>query len=112
MRQRAHRDRNQSEIVQALERIGCSVHDMAAVGGGFPDLVVSFRTDLGGTTVLMEIKHPSPSRPRGKDMETQQAFREHWRDKVHQVISVDEAVAVVQRRKAWAQAIRRSANGS
>lgn len=52
---RAHRvDANQSEIVAAFERLGCSVIDLSAVGGGVPDLAVSvFRQ-----TVFVEVKTP------------------------------------------------------
>ena len=35
------KDANQNEIVDALEKVGCSVTDMSAVGDGFTDLFVT-----------------------------------------------------------------------
>ena len=49
----AHRiDANQTELVQAFERLGCSVIDLSSVGSGCPDLAVS----VCKVTVLVEIK--------------------------------------------------------
>ena len=45
-------DSNQSEIVQAFERLGFSVIDLSRVGGGVPDLAVSIHK----LTVFVEIK--------------------------------------------------------
>ena len=45
-------DANQSEIVQAFERLGFSVVDLSRVGGGCPDLAIS----VHGVTWLVEVK--------------------------------------------------------
>lgn len=75
MRRAAKVDANQAEIVQALRKVGCSVLDTSAVGGGFPDLVVG----CGGKTMLMEIKDgakpPSARRLTSAQLELHAAWR-------------------------------------
>lgn len=46
------RDANHSEIIEVFKRYGAVVHDMADVGGGFPDLIVNF----GEHTYFVEVK--------------------------------------------------------
>lgn len=48
----ANVDTSQKPIVDALRKIGASVHVASTVGKGFPDLVVGFR----GKTFLLECK--------------------------------------------------------
>jgi len=50
----AKSDLNQQEIVDALRGIGCQVDSLHRVGGGVPDLLVSFR----GITTVIEVKRP------------------------------------------------------
>lgn len=51
------RDANHGEIVAAFEELGCTVADLAGVGGGCPDILVGFR----GVDQLVEIKDvPGP----------------------------------------------------
>jgi hypothetical protein len=52
MRRAAKIDANQQAVVDALRQVGATVHSLAAVGGGCPDLLVGFR----GRTFLMEVK--------------------------------------------------------
>jgi hypothetical protein len=52
MRRAAKVDANQTEIVDAFRKLGCSVQSLAALGNGVPDIMVS----LGGITWLVEIK--------------------------------------------------------
>lgn len=49
---RVSRDRNQQAIVDTLRAVGAFVYDAAHVGGGFPDLVCSFRERV----YLLEVK--------------------------------------------------------
>ncbi len=43
----AHKvDANQSDVVDALRRVGAIVEVTSSAGGGFPDLVVGFRGDV------------------------------------------------------------------
>ena len=90
MRLAARRDANHSEIVRALEQIGCSVLDLSRVGGGCPDLLVA----RNGRTMLLEIKDgakpPSRRRLRGN----QQDFFARWNGEAYRVTTVDEAMEV------------------
>jgi hypothetical protein len=52
MRRAAKIDANQQAVVDALRQVGATVHSLATVGGGCPDLLVGFR----GRTCLMEVK--------------------------------------------------------
>jgi hypothetical protein len=45
-------DGNHSDIAQAYEALGCRVYSTAALGFGFPDLVVAW----GGICSLVEVK--------------------------------------------------------
>ena len=56
MRRAAKVDTNHREIVAALERCGCSVQSLAAVGAGVPDLLVGVAARAGRLTLLMEVK--------------------------------------------------------
>lgn len=51
-RRRARRDLTQNAIAQAITGLGGRVTDLSAVGGGVPDLLVSFR----GRWLLVEAK--------------------------------------------------------
>lgn len=60
MRRAARTDRNHTEVMAALRKVGAQVTDTSAVGHGFPDLVASFR----GKWHLIEVKdgNKPPSR--------------------------------------------------
>lgn len=89
-----NRDRNQREIVDALERIGCSVVDLSAAGvAGLPDLLVGRH----GRTLLLEVKTPI-----GKLRPAQTEFFETWRGTPPRVVrSVDEALRAVWSLQSW-----------
>ena len=53
MRRAAKVDANHGEVISALRRAGCTVHDTSRLGGGFPDCIVS---TPAGTLLLVEIK--------------------------------------------------------
>ena len=52
MRRAAKIDANQQQVVEAMRSMGATVHSLAALGGGCPDLLVGYN----GRTVLMEVK--------------------------------------------------------
>lgn len=64
MRRAARTDSTHAAIRDGLRALGCVVHDLAAVGGGVPDLLVGAR----GRWVLIEAKSPKKSL-RGKPQE-------------------------------------------
>lgn len=70
----------------ALEKIGCSVHDMSRVGGGFPDLVVGCR----GLTLLLEVKTVQ-----GSLNKEQEQWHTEWKGHTSIVRSPMEAIEVV-----------------
>lgn len=88
----ANRDRNHPEIVAALRAIGCTVVDLAAVGGGVPDLLVGYR----GRNLLVEVKDGSVSPSRRQLRETQVQFRTDWRGQWSMVTDVAGAVELAQ----------------
>lgn len=67
---RVKRDANHAEIARALRAAGRTVVDLAKVGGGVPDLLVSWP----GGLVLMEVKAPG-----GRVLASQDEFRASWR---------------------------------
>jgi hypothetical protein len=52
MRRAARTDANQTAVIEVLRQVGATVHSLAAMGNGCPDLLVGFR----GRTCLMEVK--------------------------------------------------------
>lgn len=90
------RDANHREIVNALEQCGCSVLDLAAVGGGCPDVLVATYTSM----VLMEIKRPGVAgKKRGavqnETNKKQADFKAAWRGKIETVESIHDALRAI-----------------
>ena len=57
MRRASRTDSNHWAIVKAARKLGCLVHSTAAVGDGFPDIVICLPNRLGRRVVLCEIKN-------------------------------------------------------
>lgn len=87
-------DENQAEIVEALRKAGASVECLHAVGGGVPDLLVSFYKYhmVEAETILMEVKTE-----KGKLTPDQVEWHNEWRGQVEIVRSVDDALRVIGR---------------
>lgn len=95
---RTKRDANHVEIVAALKAAGCTVVDLAATGGGVPDLLVGVR----GRNLLLEVKNPNRRRKDGTLMgkgvyhaevaDRQADFRANWTGQAAVVYSVEEAL--------------------
>jgi hypothetical protein len=86
MRLRAKVDRNQAEIVAALEKSGATVLHLHMVGRGCPDIAVGHNN----RTYLMEIKSG-----RGMLTPDELAFFESWRGQVVAVYSPEDALRVI-----------------
>ena len=82
------RDANESDIVAALERIGCTVARADIV-----DLIVGYR----GRTLLLECKDGSKPPSARKLTPNQLKLLSGWRGQYDVVKSVEEAIAVVQK---------------
>lgn len=91
MRRASKIDDNQPEIVETLRQIpGCAVKSMAAVGDGFPDLLVWYRGYY-----LMEVKDGSKSPSRRSLTPDQEIFHRMWPGPIHIVLSADDALRVI-----------------
>ena len=84
----AKTDQNQAEIVKALRQVGATVHDLSAVGGGCPDILVGHKN----VTYLIEIKNPDT---KGKLNKLQQKWHAEWRGQVAVVETVEEALRMI-----------------
>jgi hypothetical protein len=71
MRLKPRLDSTHAAIVAALKRIGCRVQSLAAVGGGVPDLLVSYRG--GRVLLLLECKSKG-----GTLTAAQRKFHDEW----------------------------------
>lgn len=87
MRRAAKVDANQSEIVEALRAVGCSVQDLSGVGKGVTDLLVG----CSGVNLLIEVKTDT-----GTYTPAQIAWHAAWRGQRSTVRSIDEALALVE----------------
>ncbi|MDV3002942.1 MAG: hypothetical protein N5P05_004597 [Chroococcopsis gigantea SAG 12.99] len=85
MRRAAKIDRNQTQIVAHLRKMGCSVLHLHTVGHGCPDLLVGY----GGANFLVEVKSAT-----GKLTPDQEKFFNSWRGQVAIARSIDEAMAI------------------
>lgn len=74
MRRAAKVDANHQEIVQTLRSVGATVHSLAAVGHGCPDLLVGWN----GKTILMELKDGGKAPSARKLTEEQIKWHSDW----------------------------------
>lgn len=74
MRRAARTDATHTEIVEALRKAGATVHSLAAVGKGMPDLLVGVR----GITLLVECKDGSKPPSARRLTPDQQDFMRTW----------------------------------
>lgn len=91
MRKRGRTDDNQTEIMNALRRVGAGVQSTANIGDGFADLVVGFR----GVNYLLEVKDGTkpPSKRKLTDQEIN--FHQRWPGQICVVNSVEEALQAI-----------------
>ena len=91
MRRAARTDRNQSDIIRALEFSGAAVTDLSAVGKGCTDLLASYR----GRWFVLEVKNPA-QRPSDRKL-TEAQVRWHARQNapVHTVLTADDALKAI-----------------
>jgi hypothetical protein len=91
MRRAAKVDRNQSEIVDALRQIGCTVQPLHAVGAGCPDLMVGYQ----GKTYALEVKDGLAPPSERKLTAAQVVWHRDWRGHVSVVTSVKDALEAI-----------------
>ena len=93
MRLAAKIDRNQSEIVDAFRKFGCSVLILSQVGKGCPDILVSKNRS---SNILVEIKDGSKTPSKRVLTADQQKFHENWRGPVVQVHDLEDVINLVR----------------
>jgi len=91
VRAKAKVDANQSRIVDALRKAGCTVQSLGAVGAGCPDLLVGF----GNRNLLLEVKDGSLPPSKKRLNHDQAAWHATWRGQVSTVTNIREALDVV-----------------
>lgn len=93
MRRAARTDATHTEIVEALRKAGATVHSLAGVGNGVPDLLVGVR----GITLLVECKDGSKPPSARRLTPDQQDFMRTWKGgPVAVVDGVDAALRVLE----------------
>jgi hypothetical protein len=94
-------DANQTQIIAALRKAGCSVQSLADLGGGAPDLLVG----LGGDNYLLECK--DGGKPPSARALTPDQVRWHaaWGGTVEVVESVEQALRAVGLRQPLADIV-------
>ncbi len=95
-RQTGTPDANQADIITALEKIGCTVHDIDKP----VDLLIEFR----GLWILMEVKTS-----KGKLRDSQKRFLSKAKAPAFVVRNIEEATAAVQ--TAWRRTLKSAVNG-
>ncbi len=90
-RRAAKIDANQPAIVRALRSIGATVHSLAAVGRGCPDIVVGWH----GVNYLLEIKDGDKIPSKRVLTPLEQEWHDKWRGEAYVVESVDDALNVL-----------------
>lgn len=86
-------DGNQNIIVQALTALGCEVFSCAALGCGFPDLIIGYR----GLNILLEVKDGSLKPSRQVLTDDQKVWHKRWKraGQVRVVLSAPDAIDYV-----------------
>lgn len=84
-------DTNQTDIVQALRKVGCTVQILSMVGYGCPDILCG----RAGQNYLLEIKDGAKSASRRKLTPDEMTWHETWRGQVAIVDSIEAALRAV-----------------
>jgi Holliday junction resolvase len=95
MRTAAKIDKNQTEVVAALRKIGASVQSLASIGKGCPDLLVGFQ----GKLYLIEVKDGTNAPSKQLLTDDQKKWHENWTGSpVHVVRSIDGALKILNQK--------------
>lgn len=86
-------DANQKSVVDALRAAGCSVRSTAALGNGFPDLLVARNNCMW----LLEVKDGEKCPSARKLTPDELKFREMWKAPVFVVQNIGEALIVISK---------------
>ena len=89
---RVNRDINHKPVADAFRAAGCIVTDTAALGAGFPDLVV---VAPDGRVLLVEVKTPENMRAGKIEREVEFMVR-HVTDSYRIVATPEQAAAIIR----------------
>ena len=93
----ARKDHSQTEVIQTLEALGCSVKVLPSIENSLPDLLVGL---MGRLTYVVEVKNhadPEAGIEQGRFTKAQDTFWQLWRGNPKVVLhDRDEAIAFVQ----------------
>jgi len=92
VRRAARTDATHAAIVDAFERMGCTVLDLSRVGNGCPDLLVA----AAGRMVLIEVKDGGKTASRRKLTPAQVRFTASWPGQWRIVERVDQVPGIVR----------------
>ena len=92
MRRRGRVDENQRAVVEELRAHGVSVHSLAAVGAGVPDLLCGWQ----GRNWLFEVKNPRQKPSDRRLTPDEREWHAGWRGQVTTVETAAAALAVMR----------------
>lgn len=90
-RRAARVDANQPQIVDRLRALGCSVASTAALGQGFPDIVVGYR----GSNYLFEIKDPAKKPSERRLTPAESLFHRSWGGQVDTIHTWEDVCEII-----------------
>lgn len=102
---RRRTDINQTEIVNGLRQIGCSVAITSSLGSGFPDLVIGYRN----RNLCLEVKDGNKPPSDRELTQDERKWHEGWKGQVAVVESIMQAVDVVTKDESVYRAQRAAA---
>lgn len=85
-------DRNQTEIVEAFRKFGCSVLHLHQIGKGCPDICVGKK----GKSVLVEIKDGSKPKSGRMLTDDEQKFHDEWKGSIVIVDCLGDVIELVR----------------
>ena len=88
MKRAARTDKNHTQIVSVLRRLGFSVLSLAAVGKGCPDILCAKR----GANYLLEIKDGTKPPSARRLTDDQHKFYQNWTGQYQVIKSVEEVI--------------------
>ncbi len=88
-------DQNQTEIIETLRLLGCSVANTSRMGMGFPDIVIG----LNGKNYLIEIKNGSKPPSAQALTSPEKRFHQFWRGQITVIKSTKEAIEFVNKER-------------
>lgn len=106
MRRAARKDANHGAIVQAFERLGCSVIDVSATPCGF-DIIVGY----GGLTMPVEIKDGTKPPSARKLTKNEKKVHDYWTGGARVVKDIDGVAETVNTLRRWRELICAHSSG-